>query len=257
MSSDTWMPDALSSELRYYKGPCWRFVEAQHLVSTLKLVDTLAEQRLLEELIEKTKPPMPPECRQLDYLLATPFRYEPEYPKGSRFRRAGKTPGVYYAAENPETAAAEMAFYRLLFFAESPATPWPSNALEFSAFAALVSTDALIDLTKPPFEKDRTQWIDPINYEPCQVLAEKSREAGAEIIRYESVRDPKQGSCLAVLMCRAFSEPRPVESQTWRLHFSSSGVQAIREFPYYAVEFEREALVKDPRIANFEWDRPQ
>ena len=40
------------------------------------------------------------------------------YPIGSRFRRAGRTAGVFYAAESPETAVAEMAFYRLLFFAE-------------------------------------------------------------------------------------------------------------------------------------------
>jgi hypothetical protein len=50
-------------------------VEAQHQVSTHKLVDSLSEQALLEELIEATKPTVPPECRHLDYLLFTPFRY--------------------------------------------------------------------------------------------------------------------------------------------------------------------------------------
>ena len=129
-----WTPAALSSEARPLQGRCWRLVEAQHRVSTLKLVDSLAEQALLEELLETTKPPVPPECRHLHYLLATPFRYG-AYPKGSRFRRAGLTPGVYYASEAPETAVAEIAFYRLLFFAESPATPWPVNAAEFTAFA--------------------------------------------------------------------------------------------------------------------------
>ena len=60
-------------------GRCWRVVEAQHVVSTLKLVDTLAEQALLEDLLEETKPPVPPECRHLHYLLATPFRYGAPY----------------------------------------------------------------------------------------------------------------------------------------------------------------------------------
>src|SRR5580704_15809002 len=167
MSSNTWTPAALASELRKFSGRCWRLVEAQHRVSTLKLVDNLAEQQLLENLIEGTKPAVPPECRHLDYLLATPFRYGAEYPKGSRFRRPGKTPGVYYAAETPQTAAAEMAFYRLLFFAESPATPWPSDAAEYTAFAVSIATDSLVDLTEPPLVTDRTQWTDPIDYQPC------------------------------------------------------------------------------------------
>ena len=44
---------------------CWRLVEAQHHVSTLKLVDSVAQQEVLEDLIETTKPPLPPECRDL------------------------------------------------------------------------------------------------------------------------------------------------------------------------------------------------
>ena len=47
----TWTPAALSSEARPLSGRCWRIVEAQHVISTLKLVDTLAEQELLERLL--------------------------------------------------------------------------------------------------------------------------------------------------------------------------------------------------------------
>src|SRR5690606_23673868 len=125
MSSPTWTAAALSSEAVRLDRKGWRLVEAQHRVSTLKLVDTHDEQALLEELVEETKPAIPAECRHLDYLLATPFRYGSVYPQGSRFRRAGRTRGVFYAAEQVATAVAEMAFYRLLFFADSPDTPWP------------------------------------------------------------------------------------------------------------------------------------
>ena len=69
MSSAIWTPTALSSEARPYGGKGWRLVEAQHRVSTLRLVDTLAEQALLEAVLEETKPPMPAECTGLDYLL--------------------------------------------------------------------------------------------------------------------------------------------------------------------------------------------
>ena len=76
MSSPTWTPTALSSELRLYERRVWRLVEAQHHVSTLKIVANLAEQSVLEDLIEKVKPPVPVECRGLDWLLSTPFRYD-------------------------------------------------------------------------------------------------------------------------------------------------------------------------------------
>ncbi len=89
----------------------------------MKLTDTLAEQQVLEELLEETKPALPPEARGLHYLMAAPFRYGALYPRGSRFRRAGRTLGVFYGAEGPRTAAAEMAFHRLLFYAESPGHP--------------------------------------------------------------------------------------------------------------------------------------
>lgn len=255
MSSPTWTRVALSSEFRPFDGSCWRLVEAQHRVSTLKLTDTLAEQALLEDLIEESKPRVPTECRHLDFLLATPFRYGAIYPNGSRFRRAGRTAGVYYAAELVTTAIAEMAFYRLLFFSESPSTTWPSNAAEYTAFSAAVETSSLVDLTQEPLSKDSAIWTDLTAYEGCQALAEAARTADAEVIRYQSVRDPAAGSNLAILACRAFAKPAPVERQTWRMRLSASGVRALCEFPQHALEFGREAFAADPRIAGLNWDR--
>jgi hypothetical protein len=255
MSSPIWTRVALSSEFRRLDGSCWRLVEAQHRVSTLKLTDTLAEQSLLEELIEDTKPAIPPECRHLDFLLATPFRYGAEYPKGSRFRRAGRTLGVYYAAENPATAVAEMAFYRLLFFAESPGTPWPSDAAEYTAFSARVSTNRLLDLTQKPLSADEAVWTDLKDYDGCQSFAEAARAVDADTIRYQSVRDPTKGSNLAILMCHAFARPTPSERQTWRMRLSASGVQALCEFPRQALEFPCDAFAADPRIAALNWER--
>lgn len=255
MSSPIWTRVALSSELRRFGGSCWRLVEAQHRVSTLKLADSLAEQSVLEELIEETKPAIPPECRHLDFLLATPFRYGAAYPRGSRFRRAGRTLGVYYAAENPSTAVAEMAFYRLLFFAESPDTPWPSDAAEYTAFSADVASARLLDLTRAPLSADANVWTDLVDYAGCQAFADAARGAGADVIRYQSVRDPAKGGNLAILLCRAFARPAPVDRQTWRMRLSASGVQALCEFPRQALEFPRDAFSADPRIAALSWER--
>ncbi|NLS19723.1 RES family NAD+ phosphorylase [Rhizobium sp. P40RR-XXII] len=248
MSLPIWTPAALSSEARAISGRYWRLVEAQHQVSTLKLVDTLEEQVLLESLLEESKPVLPPECAGLDYLLATPFRYGAVYPHGSRFRRAGRTLGVFYASERVETALAEMSFYRLLFFRDSPDTPLPANAAEYTAFAAVIATKTAIDLTMPPLDRDRQHWADPVNYEACQSLGEAARAGGIEAILYRSVRDPGGGRNIALLTARAFSVREPVERQTWRIRLSRVGVQALCEFPRRRIGFERQDFDRDPRL---------
>src|SRR5262249_45733536 len=174
MSFSTSTPAALSSEARALSGTCWRLVEAQHRVSTLKLVDTVEEQGVLEDLLQNTKPVLPAECAHLHYLLSTPFRYAAVYPTGSRFRRAGLTEGVFYAAEEPHTALAEIVFYRLLFYTESPGTPWPQNAAEYTAVSAAYAAKKGIDLTGGKLQRDKAQWMHLTDYEPCQRLADLS-----------------------------------------------------------------------------------
>lgn len=256
MSRPIWTADALRSEAQPYAASAWRLVEAQHMVSTMKLVDGTAEQSVLEEILEDTKPPVPEECRHLDYLLSTPFRYRP-YPQGSRFRRAGLTPGVWYGAEHPETAAAEMVFYRFLFYAESPDTPFPDDAAEYTAFSASVSTLVAIDLTAGALAKDKARWTHLTEYGPCQDLADTARDIGTEAIRYMSVRDENGRANLAVLSCHAFAEPHPVERQTWRIRMGRTGAQALREHPRLGLDFGHDAFAPDPRLEGMVWDRPQ
>ena len=198
-------------------GRCWRLVEAQHRVSTLKLTDTLAEQALLEDLLEDTKPKLPVAARGLHYLMAAPFRYRAPYPTGSRFRRAGRSDGVFYGAERPQTAAAEMAFHRLLFYADLPATPWPADAAEFTAFNVPLQTEHALDLTAPcRSPPPGSLWTDPVAYGPCQDFADQARQAEADLIRYESVRDPDHDANLAVLSPGAFATREPEQYETWR-----------------------------------------
>src|SRR5262245_59950528 len=256
MSSPTWTRVALSSEFRHMAGPCWRLVEAQHYVSTLKLADTLAEQLLLEELIEGSKPAIPLECRHLNFLLATPFRYGAEYPRGSRFRRAGMSEGVFYASEEPATAVAEMALYRLLFFAESPATPWPQNGAQYTAFSAQYATKKAIDLTRPKFAVDRALWMHVTDYQHCQAFADTARAAKVDIIRYASVRDPAAGINSALRTCRAFAKREPgLRRQSWRIQLNDAGAHAICEAPKASMTFDRDCFAADPRIANLRWER--
>lgn len=253
MSSVTLTAAELASSARPSAGRCWRFVEAQHRTSTLKLTDTLQEQRRLEEIIDNAKPRVPAECEHLHSLLYTPFRYG-VYPRGSRFRRAGLTAGVFYASIWSETAAAEMTFYRLLFYAESPATLWPANAAQYTAFEAQFATRRSIDLTRDPFRSDADKWTHPVDYDPCQTLAELARSENIEAIKYQSVR-AEGGMNIALLTCSAFANTAPLERETWHMHLSASGARLLRESPGLELAFDRNAFARDPRIGAMKWDR--
>jgi len=220
----------------------------------MKVVDTLAEQALLESLIEETKPRVPDECRHLHYLLATPFRYGAPYPAGSRFRRAGYTPGVFYGSTLPSTAVAEMAFHRLLFYADSAGLPWPANAGAYTVFSTEFRTGAALDLTRPPTSDDVARWTHPVDYSACQSLAEAAREAGVNVLRYASAR-VRGGVNLALLACGVFTRAEPVERQTWHISLGSNGARAVCAHPDAQLEFDRNAFGNDPRIAAMDWDR--
>jgi hypothetical protein len=249
MSSTISTPDALRSEFRPFKGHCWRVVESQYVISTVPLVDTLDEQARLEELLDETKPPVPPACRHLHPLLYTPFRYTPRH--GSRFRRAGQRDGAFYTAEHVETAIAEMAFYRVLFYAESPEALIPADFAEYTAFSVSVDTDALIDLT----ERQDPALSHRSDYSASQAFADLARAAGATGLRSLSVRCPKKGATLTWLSCGVFDRPDPVMRQTWRMRLTHLGVQALCESPKLAIQFAPETMAADARTATFAWER--
>src|SRR3954463_13355009 len=248
MSSGIWTLDALSSSAAPLSGKAWRVVEAQHRVSTAKLTDDLREQERIEEIIEASKPVVPAECRHLHFLLSTPFRYGSPYPKGSRFRRPGLTDGVFYASALSRTAIIETSFSRLLFFAESPGTPWPRNPGEFTAFAIEFSTARALELTAAPWDAQRHVWRHPTDYATCQALAEDARRAQIDLIKYESARTPSPAINFALLSCGAFSKNEEVDRQTWRIHFSPSGVRAFCEMPREGVDMPASMFSLDPRV---------
>ncbi|OSI60338.1 hypothetical protein BSZ21_38935 [Bradyrhizobium canariense] len=254
MSSSTWTADALSSSAKAYASQCWRIVEAQHQVSTMKVTDTSEEQDVLEQIIEDTKPPIPTGCERLDFLLVTPFRYSVINPNGSRFRRPNAPHGVFYASEHALTAVAEMAFYRLLFYAESPATPYPQNPGEYSGFAVEIASDRTLDLTELPFANE-DQLNHLRDYSQSQGFADQAREARIEVIRYRSLRDPEHRSNLAVLSPAAFAKPEPVGRQSWKLYVDANGIRAVCESPRVSIAFGRTSFNADSRLNDFRWVR--
>nr|WP_223293906.1 RES family NAD+ phosphorylase [Pelodictyon phaeoclathratiforme] len=172
----------------------------------MKIVDSLAEQALLEEILEQGKPPVPTETAGLHYLLSTPFRYKTLYPKGSRFR-APSDPGVFYGAERVKTAAAEIGYHRWQFLQDSLNLDRLPPA-QFTAFSVQVK-GIMVDLRLAPFKKDTLFWTDPGNYSATQAFAKVARQASLSAILYHSVRDPKPHCCTAVLTPGAFAAKNP------------------------------------------------
>jgi len=214
VSFNIWTPLAVSSEARSWQGTAWRMVEAQHIASTMKIVDSQDEQDVLELLLERSKPAHPKMDGQLDYLLATPFRYDP-LRGGSRFRAATDS-GVFYGAESVRTASVELGYWRWKFLKDAVDLQ-RLEPVAHTAFRADVSTRA-IDLRQAPFASNAPIWMHPSDYSGTQQLALASRNAGIGGIVYASVRDPKPAWCLALLTPVAFSSRKPhAAMQTWWL----------------------------------------
>jgi hypothetical protein len=232
-------PEILAKATRRLDSRPWRVVEAQHRASTLRLVDTLAEQRLLEDLLEASKPPLPVDAAPLHYLLATPFRYPAPPPLGSRFRGIGD-PGVWYGASAVHTALAEVAYWRLRFLADSPATP-DLPPVPHTAFRASVAGSAIV-LTDAPFRRRHADWEDPRSYVATQALARDAREAGIALIRYRSVRDPQHRACIAVLTPKAFRKREPLQQQGWLIKVSRMRVLAEAGLGSERIAFEAAEL---------------
>ena len=225
MSSNTWTPPALSSEATAWRGVVWRMVESQHIAATMKLVDDRAEQDLLESLLETSKPPAA-DTDRLDYLLATPFRYDPQR-GGSRFR--GETdPGVFYGAESMRTAGAELGYWRCKFLMASDGLD-RIGPVPHTAFSVAIYTP-VVDLQRPPFDADAATWRHPTDYAPTQRFARVAREAEVGGILYRSVRDPELSWCLALLTPTGFAERKPQpERHTWYLAVTPQEVTLRRE----------------------------
>jgi len=249
MSSTTWTAEGLLSNTRRRAGVCWRAVEAQHINSTMKLVDNSQEQDRLEQLLEASKPPYPEECAGLHYLLFTPFRYRP-HKRGSRFRRANQIDGVFYASEDPHTALAEKAYYSLLFYADSPDTPLTDNPVQHTVFSVKYKTTKAIDLTESPLNADEKLWKDPADYTACQQLADEARKANIHLIKSASVRGPNGGKNLSLLSCAVFQSKEPEQIQTWHIGVQPEQVVTCREFPREKLVFSVDTFMPGLTLNN-------
>ncbi|MBS0508235.1 MAG: RES family NAD+ phosphorylase, partial [Proteobacteria bacterium] len=162
----------------------WRGVEAQHVVATMRLVDSAAEQDLLEQLLEASKPALPATHQPRHYLLLTPFRYRPHH--ASRFRPAHAR-GQWYGAQALFAACAEVAYWRHRFIRDSAGLLDQELLTEHSFFQAAIDGLAL-DLMASPWNQARDLWTQGDDYAATQAVAAGAQQRGAQWLAYESAR---------------------------------------------------------------------
>ena len=232
-------------DVRPLSGSGWRMVEAQHRISTLKLVDTVEEQALLEELVDAAKPPRPPEpeFEGLHYLLATPFRYPP-LRHGSRFGRRHQR-GVFYGARAPRTAMAEVAYYRL-WFVEGSAAELDHLETEHTLLRFGYRTRRGVDLLRPEFAHLHAELASTRSYATTHAVGDLLREHAVDAFRTPSARDPDGGVTVALLSPRAFTRKEPEgDTPTWVSTTTARQVVFRRRSPFVdeQVVFERAAFL--------------
>jgi hypothetical protein len=191
-----------------------RIVESQEQIATTELVNTLDEQHVLEQLLETTKPALPQGADAYDYLISTPFRYPP-LPYGSRFGQRLQS-GIYYGSLTIDTALAECAYYRFVFWS-GMAVPPPGARLTtaHTTFEVQVAAARGIALDAKPFNQHTAVISDPAQYGASQQLGSTMREAGVEAFTFHSARDAEAGSNIGVFTLSAIQSRKPVNLRQW------------------------------------------
>lgn len=224
MTGDAWDTAWFDGGVSTQSMLAWRGVEAQHVISTMRLVDSVAEQDVLEQMLERSKPALPAMKSPKHYLLSTPFRYRPQHP--SRFRRAG-TLGLWYGAQELYAACAEVAYWRRRFVLDSTGLIDMDLLTEHTFFQAKI-TGAAVDLLNDPWVTARSAWTHSSDYTAPQALADAARDRGVQWIRYESVRAPGH-HCAAVLDVDALEMvAKGATRQTWHCKASKAAVMMVR-----------------------------
>ncbi len=202
------------------RASAWRGVEAQHIISTMKLVDSAQEQAVLELLLEKSKPPLPKHTGESDFLLTTPFRYISRWP--SRFRKLGES-GVWYGAAEVSTVLAETGYWRWRFLMDSDGLKERSTQIQLTVFRANISGRCL-DVTAGPWVALQPLLMHKSDYSTCHRVADECHQQHIAWLQYASVRDPQNGLCMAVFEVSALTPHRRVAVQTWAAKIQANNV---------------------------------
>jgi hypothetical protein len=179
----------LSSLSGEYRGKVYRIVESQEKVATMNLLDTLAEQALLEELIETTKPSID-ETKRRHYLIQTPFRYPP-LKHGSRFGSRFE-PSIFYAGQTLKSAICESAFYSFYFLSRCTVQYADAIINHKTSFTVEIQAKHHVDLTKVLSRDIQEKLTHKSDYQFTQSIGKQMRQESVASFRFFSARCNEQ-----------------------------------------------------------------
>ena len=213
-----------------FSGDVTRIVESQEQVATTKIVRNLAEQDLLEQMLEDGKPGSIDPDRH--YLLSTPFRYPPlKY--GSRFGSIAE-PSLFYASLDLQTCLSECAYYRFIFWYDMESSPPNPIRTQHTVFRVELHSELCVDLRSGYYDDIRADLRSPVSYETSQALGARLRGDGTEMIVFESARG--EGDNVAAYSPCVFS-CAPKEQEQWNSELTGDmvllrGPEGLFRFQY-------------------------
>lgn len=228
MNTNIWNECDGLKHLTSLETTAWRMVEAQHIFSMRKLVDSSEEYALLEELVENSTPKtFHTDFPKLHPLLYTPFRH-PSLINGSRFGNK-KDRSLWYGSLQFPTVLAEKAYYQFLFLRASM-VEFGNVLRTFTAFSTKIKTEISINLSKPPFDKYIQDISCPKQYKVSQSLGQAMRNDGVEAILYPSARTKEPGLNIALFTPKAFLHKKPESGsfQTWETLTNQTAMEFMR-----------------------------
>jgi hypothetical protein len=155
------------------------FVLAAEQLTNDRLRDEVGELRLVPPEERITGPGTTPIMAAFTHLN----------PEGSRF--SDGTYGVYYAAREMATAAAESAHHREIFLARTAEAP---GEIDMRSYLADIRAE-LLELRR--YGRRKPDLMHPASYAASQAFARAQRAKGAGGIVYDSVRH-SGGQCVAI-----------------------------------------------------------
>jgi hypothetical protein len=218
----------LAEYFQSYENEIYRTVEGQYFISTRKLVDSDEEQRILEEVLDQSKPPVATtnSYGELHYLLYTPFRYPP-LKAGGRFHTRIEQ-SIFYGSEGLRTSMAEVAYGRFLFAHHSEAK-FKSMQVPYTHFLSKVKSNHSLLLTTTPFNVHRSHISHPASYAYSQLLGSAMRKSRTELFTYYSARSPG-GVNVGLFSAEAFQSNKPIVGKEahWSVYISAEVIEFTR-----------------------------
>lgn len=184
-------------------------MESQADVATLRISANLAEQAILESIIENSKPQSL--GARPHYLLTTPFRYPP-LTHGSRFASRFE-PSLFYGSLEKRSCVQECAYYRFLFWHDMESPPPKPIRTRHTVFDAGVDTQRCVDLRAAPYEGAQDRLRDPASYRYTQELGSRLRNIETEALLFSSARGT--GNNIALYTPDSFAGNQPLAQSAW------------------------------------------